>query len=299
MLPRNCPICSSNSASRLFAAKQIDPSRLDQFAFASRKLPEYMHHELQVCRDCDLIYASPVPLLPEIEAAYVAAAFDSGVEAAYAAHTYGRLIDRIMSQLPDLDGALDIGTGDGVFLHELLARGFRNVAGIEPSAAPIAAAKADVRNLIRQGFFEPGALPHESCSLVTCFQTIEHVESPLALCEEAHRILKPGGAFCMVGHNSQAFSARLLGRRSPIYDVEHLQLFSPNSFRGLLSRAAFTSISVTSYWNRYPLSYWNRLFPLPANIKRLVLRFLAGIRIGLLPIALPAGNLVAVGFKPR
>jgi SAM-dependent methyltransferase len=296
---RHCPICHCDKAATLFAAARFDPSRLDQFAFASRKLPEYMHHQLQWCRDCDLVYASPIPDMPEIEAAYLNAAFDSQAEAACAARTYGRLVDRLLPYLPDLRGALDIGTGDGVFLRELLSRGFQEVTGIEPSAAPIAAAGPDVGPLIRQGLFEPGLFPSESFSLVTCFQTIEHVEAPLALCREAFRLLKPGGACCLVGHNRRAFSARLLGRRSPIYDIEHFQLFSPGSFRLLLSRSGFSSIEVKPYWNRYPLSYWARLFPFPAGLKRLLLKALAASGIGNVSVALPAGNLLAIGFKPH
>ncbi len=38
------------------------------------------------------------------------------------------------------DGALDIGTGDGAFLAELLRAGYTDVIGIEPSSAPIEAA---------------------------------------------------------------------------------------------------------------------------------------------------------------
>ena len=86
----------------------VDPARLDQFAFASRKLPEYMHHRLMICKTCDLVYASPVPAPDELHEAYAEAAFDSGTEAAYAARTYGRIVDRLIPRLPDLKGALDI-----------------------------------------------------------------------------------------------------------------------------------------------------------------------------------------------
>ena len=56
--------------------------------------------------------------------------------------------------------------------------------------------------------------------------------------KEAFRILKPGGAIFLIGHNRRrSLSARLLGRRSPIFDIEHLQLFSPRSLRQLLISA--------------------------------------------------------------
>ena len=38
---------------------------LGRFAFASRKLPEYMHWQLWECRRCDLLYADPKRAGPE------------------------------------------------------------------------------------------------------------------------------------------------------------------------------------------------------------------------------------------
>src|SRR5947209_11259205 len=100
-----------------------------------------MHHRLIVCDRCDLVYANPVPTLDSLSSAYNEAAFDSGEEAACAARTYGSYVPGIMAELPDRTGALDIGTGDGAFLEQLLKRGFRCVMGVEPSQAPIQSAK--------------------------------------------------------------------------------------------------------------------------------------------------------------
>jgi hypothetical protein len=50
--------------------------------------------------------------MDSIAVAYDQAAFDSGEEAAYAAHTYASFLPEITRNLPDRVGALDIGTGD-------------------------------------------------------------------------------------------------------------------------------------------------------------------------------------------
>lgn len=294
---RVCPLCQSSDRSILFAEENIDRERLDQFAYASRKLPEYMHHRLLLCRDCDLVYADGLLDKSALHQAYETAAFDSRTEAGLAAQTYVRRLKPTFAKLPDRCGAVDIGTGDGAFLKELLAAGFTDVAGVEPSAAPIAAASPDVRDCIRQGLFERGMFPSESQSLVTCFQTIEHVMEPLGLCQAAAEILKPGGMLCLVGHNRRSLSATILGRRSPIFDIEHLQLFSPVSMRRLLTRAGFRHVHVASFWNRYPINYWIRLFPFPARLKKLLINQLSMIGIGGKSLALPAGNLVAWGVK--
>ena len=230
LAPRTCPICGSRNDSRLFAKEHIDLDRLDEFAFASRKLPEYMHWRLAECRRCDLLYADPAPPPEELATLYRDADFDSTGEARLAGRTYGQFLGSIARKLPDLIGAADIGTGDGVFLSELLAAGFRDVVGIEPSTAPIEKADESVRALIRHDIFKPDSFPAGSLSLVTCFQTIEHLPDPLSFCRDAWTALKPGGGVFLIGHNRRALSAKVMGRKSPIFDIEHLQLFSPPAF---------------------------------------------------------------------
>jgi SAM-dependent methyltransferase len=258
-----------------------------------------MHYRLLFCAACDLLYASPAPTPETLAAAYQAADYDSAAEAEYAADSYARLLRGFLGRLPDRDGALDIGAGDGAFLRRLLDCGFTGVAGVEPSAAPIAAATGGVRPLLRQGPLRRQDFTAGSFRLVTCFQTLEHVCDPLQLCRDAWALLKTGGAMLLVLHNHRAHSARLLGRRSPIYDVEHLQLFSRRSTRRLLAAAGFEEIRIQVLFNRYPLSYWMKLFPWPGMVKKAILDGCRRTGLGRLPVVLPAGNLAAVAFKRR
>lgn len=296
LLPRPCPICRSLDDSEYFAMANVDFEALDGFAFASRKLPEYMHWRLLECRRCDLLYANPAPSLEDLSSLYRDAAFDSREEAHLASRTYGRLLQRILTQLPDRIAAADVGTGDGIFLRELLAAGFQDVIGIEPSAAPIAACPEDIRPLIRHDIFRPDSFSTDSLSIITCFQTIEHLADPLSFCRDAWRALKPGGALFLIGHNRRALSAKILGRKSPIFDIEHLQLFSPQSARKLVGAAGFTRCEVCSISNRYPLRYWTQLLPLTRVWKSRLLGLLQGPLGGCL-VALPAGNLAVFAFK--
>jgi SAM-dependent methyltransferase len=296
LVSRACPGCGAND-SEPFADANIDPEALGAFAFASRKLPEYMHHALVVCRKCDLLYANPAPDRKSLEAAYHDAAFDASDESRYAGVTYGSYLPRIAARLPDRNGALDIGTGDGAFLEQLLQHGFTDVVGVEPSAAPVAAAKPHIRSLIRHAPFRREDFARESLRLVTCFQTIEHVYDPLALCEDALGLLRPGGALFMVCHNRRALLARAMGLKSPIFDIEHLQLFSPDSVRALLKRAGFSRVDVHVVVNRYPINYWARLSPIPDAIKPRALELLRSSGLGRFKLAAPVGNLAAIAYK--
>lgn len=294
---RACPTCGSTDERRLFAEERLDFDALDEHAFASRKRPEHMRLRLVECPGCDLVYASPVPSPEALAQAYDVAAFDTAEEARYAAATYACELREIVARLPDRRGALDVGTGEGAFLAELLGLGFDEVGGVEPSSAPIAAADTAVAPLIEHGVFEAELREPGSLSLVTCFQTIEHVPDPAQLVRDAAALLKPGGALALVCHDRRAPVNRLLGMRSPIVDVEHMQLFSPRSVENLLRRGGLQRISTRRIRNRYPIRYWARLLPLPARPQALLASGLERSGLGGRPVSLGVGNLLAWGIR--
>jgi SAM-dependent methyltransferase len=294
---RGCPTCGSTDDSEVFAEQRLDFAALDEHAFASRKRPEYMRLRLVNCPTCDLVYASPVPSPEALSQAYEAAAFDSAEEARYAARSYAEQLRDLVALLPDRCGALDIGTGEGAFLSELLAMGFTEVGGVEPSSAPIAAADPEIAALIDHGMFCPGIRPPGSLSLVTCFQTIEHVPDPAELVRDAAALLKPGGILALVCHNRRAPVNRALGLRSPIIDLEHMQLFSPRSVDALLRRGGLRDVGHRPIRNRYPVRYWAQLAPLPDRVQTTVSGMLERSGIGGRPLTVPVGNLLAWGVR--
>ena len=246
-----------------------------------------------------MLYASPA-LDPSVLAdCYRDADFDSGVESEFAAKTYARVLRPLLPRLPQPLTALDIGCGDGTFLEQLRLAGFGGVTGVEPSLVPIQAAKPSIRDHIRCGLFAPGDYEPSSFSLITCFQVMEHVPDPLSLCQGALKLLKPGGAFAIIVHNRRALSAKILGRKSPIFDIEHLQLFSKRSGTRLLESAGFEEVSAGAFWNRYPLHYWLKLFPLPRNSKISAMSVSRKLGVGNLPFSIPAGNLLLTGIRPN
>ena len=257
-----------------------------------------MHWRLVACPECDTLYADPAPPEAVLAGAYSAAAYDSGDAARHAAATYARLLPHLLSGTPVGGGALDVGAGDGAFLRELEGAGLRDLAGVEPSDAALAVAPAGLRELIRPGMFRPDDFEPGRFRLVTAFQTLEHVADPLELCRGALGLLRDGGALAVVCHDRRAPLNRLLGPRSPIFDLEHLQLFSRRSVRGLLERAGFERIEVRRIVNRYPVRAWARYLPLPDRAKRRLLRALMGAA-GAVPMPMRVGNIAAIGYRPR
>ena len=134
-------------------------------------------------------------------------------------------------------------------------------------------------------------------NLITCFQTFEHLYDPLKTCRESIGILKKGGGFYIVCHNRRSLSCRILGMKSPIFDIEHLQLFSPQSAKAMLIQAGYKRITVKTLFNIYPLHYWLKLLPIPKSLKVGLIRFLKIIKLGYVPLILPAGNMAIIGYK--
>jgi len=117
------------------------------------------------------------------------------------------------------------------------------------------------------------------------------------MCRAALGLLKPGGAFIAVAHNYRSFFARALGGKSPIFDIEHLQLFSPASLRKMMEASGFSRIMIMPIANRYPLHYWLKIAPLGSGFKKRAIAFSRSTGIGNIPLSVRGGNLFAVGFK--
>lgn len=295
---RSCPLCGSTDRTVVRYPANFDESKLDDFAFASRKLPELMHLTLIECPGCHLLYASPALTDGFLANAYGEASYDSTEEAQYAARTYAAELPRIMNGRTSAAGtALEVGSGNGAFLAHLKQAGFASVIGVEPSLAAANKATPEIRSSIRIGMFDPKDFDPGSLSLFACFQTIEHVKNPRELCEAAIRLLSPGGTIFLIGHDRESFVNRAMGVRSPIFDIQHQQLFSKRSLRYLLEDAGFLAVEITTVRNRYPVAYWVKLLPLPVGLKKGLLRVLTATGLGRLSIALNVGNLAAVGYK--
>jgi len=251
------------------------------------------------CTSCDLVYAPSPPAELFLQKVYADAGYDSNVEAIYAAKTYANAIEKNLENLAGRNAAIDVGTGSGPLLPFLLTKGFHPVIGVDPSIAAIKAAPATLRPLIKEGMFTSSMLEGVTASLICSFMTLEHMNNPGGFVADAYDLLEPNGAIAVVVHNWRAPLNRLLGLRSPIIDIEHLQLFSSKALRELLKKAGFIKIKIYVIRNSYPLRYWLRLTPLPASIKNFVIRVLEYCKLIDYSLTLNVGNIFAVGIKPN
>ncbi|MBY0575596.1 MAG: class I SAM-dependent methyltransferase [Gallionellaceae bacterium] len=256
-----------------------------------------MCHRLVQCPNCDLVYADQPPGEEELAHAYHAADYDSSEEANDAAKAYILAMRPTLDKLARRQSALEIGTGTGIFLECLSREGFTELVGVEPSSAAIAAAPEYRRAWIREGMFEKKDFAPGSFDLICCFMTMEHVRDPEMVASAAFHLLRPGGAFVTVTHDYRSFVNRLLGRRSPIIDIEHMQLFSERSVRYLFESAGYADVTVSAFANTYSLRYWMRLAPLPRGVKSAASSFAAALGMDNVKLKINVGNLTTSGFK--
>ena len=295
---RDCPICGYKSdGSTLFLAERIREKEISGTTYASRKSPEFMNFRLLRCPRCTTVYAPKPPDLNAIVEAYHQAEYDSSVEAGQAAETYWQYLSPYITTNARRS-ALEVGCGPGVFLGKLRDAGFTRVVGVEPSEAACASSAPDIRPYIHQGILEEDDYQPASFDLCCCFMTLEHVLEPLRLIRMFERLLTPGGQLAIVVHDYNATINRLLGRKSPIIDIEHLQLFSHESIDYMLVNLGFRELHLMPLVNVYRLAYWMRLLPLPTAIKRFAIGLCGRMGISDLDVAINVGNLFCIATKP-
>ena len=287
--PRLCPLCGTTG--KLAYLENIDPALFSDFTYASRKRPEGMHFELQKCQGCNLLFTSTLPDYSELINAYCLAAFDAGLMSEFAARTYAREIYPHINH--SVDSLLDVGCGHGAFMRQSLLSGVSKVFGIEPSTAAAGSGGHEIQNNIATCSIEEFET-NEKFDLVTLFQTIEHIREPLGFMQKTRDLLSSNGLVAIACHDFKAPVNMMMRQKSPIFDIEHLQIFSIRSITKLLEMNNFEVVKISHYANTYPISYWLRLAPLPSRLKNLVDRNgrLAGIAV-----RIPVGNIMAIGRK--
>ena len=108
----------------------------------------------------------------------------------------------------------------------------------------------------------PGSIRQgRTFDLMASFHVIDHLPDPPGFLRSAAAALRPGGFVLLVAHDAGAPLARLLGSFNPIFDVEHICLFSRATVRTLFERAGLEVLEVGPLANTYPLGSWLRLAP--------------------------------------
>lgn len=292
-----CAICGTLGGARELYAANFDPQAFNSTIFSARRLPDRIHYRLVKCQKCDLVRSDPVIGSAILEQLYRQSTFSYEAEVASLRRTYGRYLRRLEKHGARKGSLLEIGCGNGFLLEEARRQGYQTVRGVEPSREAIEQAAPKIRPHIVGEMMRTGLFEREQFDVICLFQVFDHLAQPDELLDVCAEILKPGGLILFLNHNIDAVSARLLGERSPIIDLEHTYLYSAQTLTRLAALHGFEKLESCAVFNTYPLGYLMRLLPLPTPVKTGLLRFLSRTRLGRIPLPVPLGNLCLIARK--
>ena len=292
-----CAICGTEGNATELYPSTLTPKAFDARTFSARRLPDRVHYRMVKCNKCGLVRADPAADSAEVAGLYARSTFDYGTEVTNLTRTYGRYLGKLDRHGPQRDGLVEVGCGNGFFLEEALRRGYRNVRGIEPSHAAIESAPPSVKALIVEDVLREGVVPDQSASVACLFHVFDHLPEPAEALDELRRILKPGGLALILNHDVDAPSAKALGARSPIVDVEHYYLYSRATLGKLAEAHGYEVVESGSVWNDYSAGYVARLVPLPGGVKRGLQDFLKTTRLAKPTVRVPLGNLYVIARR--
>lgn len=295
--PTLCAICGTFGSATELYAERLDPGSFSPEVFSARRTPDMNHYRMARCVTCNLVRSDPIANPEVLAALYTRSTQSYDDELPNLKETYGRYIAKLEKYRVRKGTLLEIGCGSGFVLDVALSQGYAGVVGVEPSRDAIAKASPQVRPQIHCGMAEPGRFREGSIDVICLFQVLDHIADPNSLLAECFRILKPGGLILALNHNAASLSARLMGERSPIVDVEHAYLYDKKTMARIFSKHGFAVSTVASAWNTYSLSYFFRLLPLRGGLKPLVLKMLKALWLGGLRLSVPMGNLYLVARK--
>ena len=292
-----CPICESLGNAVPVYPSNVDETSFSTEVFSARRLPDRRHYQWVRCKSCTLLRSDPV-LDVDLEKLYVESTFDYSTEIDGLKKTYLKLVNKALKGKSFKKSIFEVGGGNGFFLEAAKDSHFAQVTGVEPSTEAINAARADIKPHMIASMMKDGVLKENSFEVGAMFHTLDHLSDPVTTLKDCLRALEPGGVFVVAIHNERSWSARLMGERSPIIDVEHTHLYTLKSGEALFRKIGFTDVRSGAYNNHYSLAYILHLIPISRTLRKRILESFMGSVLSKIKVVLPLGNMWVAGAKP-
>lgn len=291
----SCVICGSGDYAVRYEPRLPKAGDID---FSARRPGQHYHPRIVECRNCGQIFSNPFFSDEVIVDLYRRARYIDEPQLDNMTADYVREFEAAIGD-GDNRGLriLEVGCANGFFLNALHRKGYRALQGVEPGEKAVSLAPQELRPYIRNEFFGPDSFRADSFDVVCCFQVMDHLPNPAIFMKTVHKVLSENGIFITINHNIRAPITRVLGERSPMYDIEHIYLFDRSTIQRLFVNSGFDVVKCRALRNSYTFDYALKMLPLPSLVKKPISSALDVSRLGRLSVRVPGGNMVTVGRK--
>lgn len=203
------------------------------------------------CKKCNLVYGNPLPSEDSMNKYY------SSIAKEKFGGIYGNIIEREsflfamsntrldnISRISKKKTLLDIGTGIGFFVKSALDRGY-DAYGLEltPEDCEYAKTYYDL-DLIQRNFYS--FTEDEQYDIVTMFEVIEHMRTPLKDLKRINKLVRMDGIFVIATPILDSEYAQQTKMENVFWNVvTHLSYFTKSVLSQYLQSAGFEIISIT------------------------------------------------------
>lgn len=292
---QGCAICGKNTSFTVLYPANFKVGEINKDIFSARRNPDRRHYRLVRCRKCGLIFSNPIFKESKIKRLYEQSELTYDAELGDLKKTYGDYLKKISKNIFK-NNLLEIGCGNGFFLGEAKSQGFKNVFGVEPSLKAVEKAHLKIRKNIKVDIFKDKLYQNNFFDIICFFQTLDHIIDPNKFLKSCFRILKNGGiVFCIV-HDTNSLMVKILGEKTPIFDIEHTYLYNKKTLKKIFEKNNFEIVKILDIANEYSLKYWLNLLPL-GGFKRKISDLLVYLGIQDKKVRLRPGNIGIVAQK--
>lgn len=208
----------------------------------------YETQYLVACKSCGLVFPERVPTSAELEAFYATYSYSSDPWISpITLNRYYELLDAF-ENYRQTGKLFDTGCGAGHFLSVARERGWE-VYGNEFSPAAVEICRSKGIAMVEGALSDPKTLPDgfeqlKGCfDIVTSFEVLEHVNTPIEDLRALHSLLRDGGLLYLTTPNFNSLARRWLRVNYNVLNYpEHLAHYTRRTLDATVKEAGFEKV---------------------------------------------------------
>lgn len=251
----NCDLCGSARSKKIILREDLNTDIKGEFTLVQ-------------CLNCGLIYQDPRPspssfdeIYPAMYDQYAHKNLDTSNVRLSVNFGIRKRINRI-KKYKKAGNLCDIGCATGDFLEGLKIDNDWTLFGVEPSVKAFEYLQSQ-GFISYNGFFSSISFPNVKFDVITMWNVIEHLQSPLSTLLEIKKSLSPNGVLVFTTPNFDSFDRHIFGKHWVGYELpRHFYVFSIKTIKSLLQNAGFELIESSCLYGAHALFMTSLLFNL-------------------------------------